>query len=78
MLEARPYLKSIEILHEDAPKAEYPFNLPLINNLRKIDFHQDITFIVGECGSYFFDENQGMTLDISTGDDYNWIVSPTV
>lgn len=51
MLEARPYLKSIEILHEDAPKDEYPFNLPLINNLRKIDFHQDITFIVGENGS---------------------------
>ena len=52
MLEAKPYLKSIEILHEDVrDKEEFPFCLPLIKHLKSIDFHEDVTFIIGENGS---------------------------
>ncbi|MCI6737378.1 MAG: AAA family ATPase, partial [Intestinibacter sp.] len=29
---------------------KYPFNLPIIKNLDKIEFHPNVTFIVGENG----------------------------
>jgi len=52
MLEAKPYLKSIEIIWEDIPDRKvYPFCLPTVQNLNKLSFHDDITFIIGENGS---------------------------
>ena len=52
MLQAKPYLKSIEILHEKVRnKEEFPFCLPLIQGLNSIEFHEDLTFIIGENGS---------------------------
>lgn len=32
-------------------KNEYPFNLPVIKNLDKINFHENVTFFVGENGT---------------------------
>lgn len=30
---------------------EYPFNIPIIKNLEKLEFHSNVTFIIGENGS---------------------------
>ncbi|MCM8542628.1 MAG: AAA family ATPase [Lentisphaeraceae bacterium] len=52
MLEARPYLKKIELLRNEIPDSSlYPFNLPIISQLDSLDFHKDVTFIIGENGS---------------------------
>ena len=52
MLEAKPYLKKIELLSEEIPDRKvYPFYLPIIRNLCSLDFHEDVTFIIGENGS---------------------------
>lgn len=52
MLEAKPYLKKIELLREEiSDSTVYPFNLPIINQLDTLDFHEDVTFIIGENGS---------------------------
>lgn len=48
----KPYLQSVQILREKVPDYNsYPFSLPIIRNLEKIDFHPDVTFLVGENGS---------------------------
>lgn len=47
----KPYLRRIEKLPiKDDFIKEYPFNIPLIKNLKHIDFHPDVTFFVGENG----------------------------
>ena len=52
MLEAKPYLKKIELVREEIPDGSvYPFNLPIISQLDTLDFHEDVTFIIGENGS---------------------------
>ena len=30
---------------------DYPFNIPAIRNLKTLDFHPDVTFLIGENGS---------------------------
>lgn len=51
-LEARPYLKSVSLLREKIEDtSKFPFSLPVINNFERIDFHSDVTFLVGENGS---------------------------
>ncbi len=51
-LEAKPYLQKISLLQETIPnRDEYPFCLPIIQNLNEIFFHPDVTFFVGENGS---------------------------
>ena len=48
LLEARPFLKWIEFdKTQKIDFKEYPFSIPLIKNLRKLEFDKDITFIIG-------------------------------
>ncbi|WP_240224993.1 AAA family ATPase [Rheinheimera hassiensis] len=48
----RPYLKSIQFKNSDEIDwSVYPFAIPAINDLDKIEFHSDVTFFVGENGS---------------------------
>jgi len=51
-MQAKPYLRSVSI----PPKlfeirTDFPFNLPVLRNLGTLDFHPDVTFLVGENGS---------------------------
>jgi predicted ATPase len=51
-LKNEPLLRSIDILlGQDIDLAQHPFNVPLIQNLKRIDFATPVTFFVGENGS---------------------------
>lgn len=48
----KPYLRSIEIKRTLIDSIDrYPFCIPSIKKLIAIDFHQDVTFFIGENGS---------------------------
>lgn len=48
----RPYLKEISLNRTTISSFdEYPFNIPWIKTLETLEFHKDVTFIVGENGS---------------------------
>lgn len=56
----RPYIKSISFIEPKSKTTQqvesidwsvFPFNIPAINDLDKIEFHPDVTFLVGENGS---------------------------
>jgi predicted ATPase len=49
-MKPRPYLRSVS-LEGDVSTNTYPFNIPLISRLGKLDFHESVTFFVGENGS---------------------------
>lgn len=51
-MQAKPYLMEI-LLKEDTITNwdEYPFNIPAIRNLNTLQFHPDVTFLVGENGA---------------------------
>jgi predicted ATPase len=51
-MEAKPYLRSVS-LKRDAISAfeEYPFSIPAVRELDTLEFHPDVTFLVGENGS---------------------------
>jgi predicted ATPase len=47
----RPYLRGVSLRREAVPSYDaYPFNIPAVHQLRSIEFHRDVTFIVGENG----------------------------
>ncbi|TWR31029.1 AAA family ATPase [Mucilaginibacter pallidiroseus] len=51
-MEAKPYLKEIVLKRDEVSSFDvYPFNIPAIQGLQSLGFHQDVTFIVGENGS---------------------------
>lgn len=51
-LEAKQFLLSAELLREKVPSfSAYPFSLAAIRELKKIEFHPKVTFIVGENGT---------------------------
>lgn len=51
-LEPKPYLRAVEIDHHSIPEEDiYPFNIPAIRALDSLEFHADVTFLVGENGS---------------------------
>jgi len=51
-LTIKPYLQSVTLLRDKIENFdEYPFCLPIIRQLNKIEFHPDVTFFVGENGS---------------------------
>jgi len=51
-LNEKPYLRSIELKRDLIDSLEpYPFCIPSIAELDSIDFHEDVTFFVGENGS---------------------------
>lgn len=46
------YIRSLILNRETVPSfKKYPFCLPVINKLHKLDFHPNVTFIVGENGT---------------------------
>jgi predicted ATPase len=48
----RPYLKYLEVKNqEQIDWSSYPFSIPAIADLDKIEFHPDVTFFVGENGA---------------------------
>ena len=51
-LDAKHYLISLSLRRDRVPSfAEYPYCLPVVRNLSKIEFHPNVTFIVGENGT---------------------------
>lgn len=51
MLAPKPYLREISLKREQIDKYDsYPFNIPAIRKLKRLTFHPDVTFIVGENG----------------------------
>jgi predicted ATPase len=52
ILSEKPYLAKITLNSDEVPSfKEYPFNLPAVRYLETLDFHPDLTFLVGENGS---------------------------
>ncbi|ADL53184.1 AAA family ATPase [Clostridium cellulovorans] len=52
ILKRNQYLRSIELKREEIEDfSKYPFFLPAIINLKNLEFHPKVTFIVGENGS---------------------------
>ncbi|UTN05492.1 AAA family ATPase [Flavobacterium bizetiae] len=52
MITDKPYLKEISLKRDLIESYEqYPFTIPSIKGLDKVEFHPDVTFIVGENGS---------------------------
>jgi predicted ATPase len=48
----KPYLREIQYLREQVvTKDEYPFNISALKGFQSLEFHQDVTFIVGENGA---------------------------
>lgn len=48
----QPYIRSIDVLHDKIKSEhEYPFCLPAVKLLSKLDFHPNVTFIIGENGT---------------------------
>lgn len=46
------YIRGMELQREKIPSfSQYPFCLPAIKNLSNLDFHENVTFIVGENGT---------------------------
>lgn len=46
------YLRSIKLLREKTDRfTQYPFTLPVIRNLDDLEFHPQVTFIIGENGT---------------------------
>jgi predicted ATPase len=51
-MEAKPYLQEIYLQRDIVPSFNsYPFNIPALSNLSTLEFHADVTFIVGENGA---------------------------
>jgi predicted ATPase len=51
-MEAKPYLQEISLQRDIVPSFNsYPFNIPAVSNLSTLEFHPDVTFIVGENGA---------------------------
>ena len=52
MIKTRPYLKEIELKRDEVPDfTDYPYNIPAIRELRRLKFHKDVTFLIGENGA---------------------------
>jgi predicted ATPase len=52
MLKEKPYIKRLILKRDKIDNFEmYPFNIPSIKSLDELEFHEDVTFIVGENGS---------------------------
>lgn len=51
-MKPKPYLKSITLKRDKVPDFDqYPFNVPAVNSLDVLEFHPDVTFLVGENGA---------------------------
>ena len=45
------FLRAIRNEHVPSPDDSYPFNLPIVRNLKTLEFSKSVTYIVGENGS---------------------------
>lgn len=45
------FILSAELVRDAIPHQEYPFDLPVVKFLDKIEFHENVTFLVGENGT---------------------------
>lgn len=51
-MEAKPYLRSVSLKRDLIESFErYPFAIPAVKELDKVELHPDVTFLVGENGS---------------------------
>lgn len=50
MLKPKPYLRSVHLTQE-VDNTAYPFSIPAVAQLNDLQFHEDVTFFVGENGS---------------------------
>jgi predicted ATPase len=51
-MQAKPYLKEISLKRDEVPGFdEYPFNIAAVRELDYLEFHPDVTFLVGENGA---------------------------
>src|SRR5256885_2136019 len=60
-MSARPYLRGICLKREEVHSYDaYPFSIPAVRELHRIEFHRDVTFFIGDngCGKslYILDE----------------------
>ena len=47
----RPYLRSIQLKRDSVSSFDaYPFSIPAVRRLDRLEFHRDVTFIIGENG----------------------------
>ena len=52
MIQAKPYLREVVLQRKTiADDSIYPFNSPALRRLDRIEFHADVTFIVGDNGT---------------------------
>jgi predicted ATPase len=52
LFNTQQYLRSIKLLRERTDRfTQYPFTLPVIRNLDALEFHPQVTFIIGENGT---------------------------
>ncbi len=50
MMKSKPFLRSV-LLKDGFDTRSYPFTIPAVANLNNLEFHNDVTFFVGENGS---------------------------
>ncbi len=51
-MRVRPFVRTIELKREGVPDFDrYPFCIPAINGLGSLEFHEKVTFLVGENGT---------------------------
>lgn len=51
-MNTRPYLREIRLRRDAVESFDiYPFNLPVVSELDYLEFHPDVTFLVGENGA---------------------------
>lgn len=51
-MNAKPYLRHVSLKRDQIASFElYPFSVPAVRELDTLDFHPDVTFLVGENGS---------------------------
>jgi predicted ATPase len=51
-LTAKPFLRELSVREaEDNDTSRYPFNIPALRALRRLAFHPDVTFFIGENGA---------------------------
>lgn len=53
-MHVKPYLREVSLKHDTLPaEEEYPFSIPAVKSLASssLEFHSDVTFIIGENGA---------------------------
>ena len=51
MMHDTPFIYSAKLNRDSITGSAYPFDIPIVQTFDKLDFHPDVTFIVGENGS---------------------------